>query len=1716
MPILKFEVQADYEKVIRLREEIQRLDHLLRTLPNDTPSATIHNIEKELASARGEFKSLTDTALKAGAELEDGFKKRIFDASQSVNDFTERIIAQKDKVKNLSFEVKKLGEEYRNSIGKNPAKSTYYKGEYEGAKKALEEEKAALFALTQEQATARLSVKRLRDEYALMKEEAGESGAMFEEMKRQLTGMGKDILGTLGVGFGIKELIGQMVQTRGEFQQIETSLEVLLGSEEKAAKLMGEVKEFAKVSPLDLKSTAAATQMMLGFNIEAEKVPRFLHAIGDVAMGDVQRFNSLTLAFSQMSATGKLMGQDLNQMINAGFNPLSVMAEKTGKSIATLKEEMSKGAITSEMVQQAFIDAASAGGKFYQMSERASKTINGQISMMQDALDAMFNSLGEQSEGAILGAIETTTSLIENYETVGKVLAGLIATYGAYKTAVILNITLTKSWAVAARADATAKGIQTIATKAATIAQQGFNAAMKANPYGLAAAALIAIGTAVWAYASHVDKAEESQKKLNEAFSKMQGEIQGEQANIELLFDSLKKAEKGTDEYQKTKNLIINQYGDYLKGLIDERNELIDLEAAYYRVSAAVKDAANSRALESYTKDAQSVFADAQTNAVNKIQSIINKRVNNSNMRNTLLELVRRDMAKNGILSISTENLLGSAFGESRNDAQLWNKDSGVNKIKELTSDVRVAKQNLMSELESANAKFGVMSNEFANFSTDQLSIVKEMLQSQIDAGETSDFIITQNGKEIASYENLAEAQLALSKIEEAIATKRAESKAEADKNLKTSYDKAEEELKNANAELAKIKSNMKDYTTDDLKKAQLRVETAKTALKNVGGDPTGKTAKAAEKEADKRQKAEQKASDELLALKRQTQQSEIDIMQDGLDKKIAQINLDYDKEQDAIDKRERELTAKNKEQGISGLTAEQTAAIEAERKASEAVRDKQMADVRNSDLQYMRDYLKEYGTFQQQKLAIAEEYNERIAKSTNEWERKSLAEQRDAAVRQVDINAIKQQVDWGGVFGDFSSMFRSQLQPTIDKLRAIASSDRFKSSPLEEQKVLYDLISKLEQSATVWDSDIFVRISDDLVRHQQTMSQLYTEQERNQVILNELEKAKSRLASAQSSGNDNAVMQAQVSVDSWSAALRNSNDAIRSLESSAQETSASLSELSTKAVTQFQQLESGLRGLSSGSLQGVGQGVMLLDKTFNSNRITSTVGNALADSVTKLFGKNSEASKKLTEALGETGMAGQIISAGLGILDILRDGVDNLVTSLLDTVLGGVNGLLDSLLSKDTYINIGKSLRDNIGNILNSVTFGGFKSLLSSSNAKEVNETTERLTNANDRLRESVDKLKDEMSKSGGWRAISAATQAEADQRKINQQTMEILKAQMGYTGAHHSNAYYWGLGQGDYASLNKTLADYARKNPNADTATNAVGSLEDIYKLTPEQMDYIRTYNIEMWERMITQGKYDKSGYWEQYADLAGELESITESLRETLTQTSFDSLRSSFVDSLMDMEKDASDFADDFSQMMMKAMLNSRIDDLLGDELEQFYKQWAEMAKSDGGLDSNEIKQLREWWQKLTEAGIAARDEIASITGYDTSSFSQKPSVGGYQSMGEDTGQEMNGRLTAIQEGVYQIRDLDIERNELLRGLGGASLENVPVTQISTEALQSLSAQMAEQYTVHTDTRRILAESYLELQQIRENTGAIVKPIKRMNEQLSTISDNIKNKL
>lgn len=289
---------------------------------------------------------------------------------------------------------------------------------------------------------------------------------------------------------------------------MQTAIETMVGKD-MTDSLMSQLKEMAKISPLTLTDMVDAEKMMLGFNIQAEDTVRYLQALSDISMGDSVKFKSLTLAFSQMSAAGKLMGQDLNQMINAGFNPLQIIAEKTGKSISTLKDEMSKGAVSAEMVQQAFIDATSAGGKFYQMSENASKTINGQLSMMQDALDNAFNEMGQASEGVIMEGIQLTTTLIQNYETVGKVLVGLVATYGTYRTAVMLATAATSKHTIAEIALTNARVL-------ARKAQMALNAAMLTNPYVAVATAVAGLVATMWAFHDSTTASEKAQQKFNE------------------------------------------------------------------------------------------------------------------------------------------------------------------------------------------------------------------------------------------------------------------------------------------------------------------------------------------------------------------------------------------------------------------------------------------------------------------------------------------------------------------------------------------------------------------------------------------------------------------------------------------------------------------------------------------------------------------------------------------------------------------------------------------------------------------------------------------------------------------------------------------------------------------------------------------------------------------------------------------------------------------------------------------------------------------------------------------------------------------------------------------------------------------------------------------------------------------------------------------------
>lgn len=336
-------------------------------------------------------------------------------------------------------------------------------------------------------------------------------------MRDALLGVGK----AMGIAFSAQQAIAfvkQVVSVRSEIQALEVSFRTLLGSQQASAELMRQMKEFAAATPLQLGDLAKGAQTMLGFNLDPDEIMPMLKAIGDISMGDAQKFQSLTLAFSQMQSVGKLMGQDLLQMINAGFSPLAVMADKTGKSIGELKEEMSAGAISADMVKQAFIDATSEGGQFYGMLSGQGDTVKGALAQLSGAFTDMFNGIGEQSEGIIKGSVKSLQWLIENYETLGKVLAGIIATYGTYKAVMMTVVALERLQVQLALAKMEGMTKQAALLDILKAKQLALNKAVTslANPYVLLAMAIVGVTYGIYKLATAETEAEKAQKRHND------------------------------------------------------------------------------------------------------------------------------------------------------------------------------------------------------------------------------------------------------------------------------------------------------------------------------------------------------------------------------------------------------------------------------------------------------------------------------------------------------------------------------------------------------------------------------------------------------------------------------------------------------------------------------------------------------------------------------------------------------------------------------------------------------------------------------------------------------------------------------------------------------------------------------------------------------------------------------------------------------------------------------------------------------------------------------------------------------------------------------------------------------------------------------------------------------------------------------------------------
>lgn len=837
----------------------------------------------------------------------------------------------------------------------------------------------------------------------------------------------------------------------------------------------------------------------------------------------------------------------------------------------------------------------------------------------------------------------------------------------------------------------------------------------------------------------------------------------------------------------------------------------------------------------------------------------------------------------------------------------------------------------------------------------------------------------------------------------------------------------------------------------------------------------------------------------------------------DVAEKERRQRALDFEKKMHQLDEEAEQLKQKNidtakanyekdpankKKEGFYalgldkkvGLTSEQQKYIQTKKDTLLAENAESERKYLREQLQYYYDYLKEFGSIQEQKYAIAKEYDEKIAKATSPNQRKLLEEQKKSSLANVELEAVKQNIDWGSVFGDFGTMFKDQLEPTIKSLKQLAS----KTENVDEKKTIWELVSKLQKTGTLWDSDIFVTISDNLKTYQEAMRSYAEAQKKEQKVAEELTEAEERLKNAQKSGNEKDILDASATVDKLKNQMSEAADATKENKDAVVKATTDLQTSSQRAINQFQQLESCLSGLTSGTLKGIGDALMGLDKLFG-GKATDKAASSLVKMTTELFGSNSKVSQTLTKVLGESGMAGEIVSAALGILDILKDGVENLVSSLIDTILGAVNGLIKTALSPKTVTGILKSVFDGVTSIFDTLSFGTISNIFGDNSAK-MEGKIDKLNTSNEALKMSIDNLSDKIEKSNSLSEIlNAQNKKEKQTKELEQNTSKQMIYETWKHGAWRSNLA---------ASVedNKGWKD-AMKQVSAILGKK-VKTSGDFLSLSAEEMQRIidSDNGAELWAKILNEynkeggkgGRSDKlSDMLNQYVnDFGNVAQDMADEIKEKLNGISFDSMKDSFISALMDMDKNAEDFASDFSKIMQQALLNLSVDELIngsennpnGDSLKKLYDDMAEAMKNE--TYKSRAEEFAQRQQKLLEQGMKMRDELAQFTGYGEQS-SQSATGKAIEAITADQASTLIGIGYAVQSAVEQ---------------GNATRENI---HSNVEVICSYQMQMSDNIS---EIRDMQYQGLNQLQQIAKNT----EPITGINENIANMYKLMKERI
>ena len=796
--------------------------------------------------------------------------------------------------------------------------------------------------------------------------------------------------------------------------------------------------------------------------------------------------------------------------------------------------------------------------------------------------------------------------------------------------------------------------------------------------------------------------------------------------------------------------------------------------------------------------------------------------------------------------------------------------------------------------------------------------------------------------------------------------------------------------------EIERLKSEYNGYilAAENLTKERLKLE----QKSGIGGhiDPK-QPGKNPEAEAKQRLATERRLAKDLAALQAENRKEEIDRMQAGTEKKLAQIEYDYNARKEEINRQEADWKRENKEAGLStgdnGLTREQQDALEKARASNTESRKKAETDVYREEAEAMRDYLKEYGTFQQQKLAIAEEYAEKIRKAQSQGERLTLEKQRDAAVHKVDMEALTQKIDWGAAFGDLTGLLADQMKNLLGELKQYVKTDEFKKTGAADQQVVYDAIERIQSMLPGGNGTLdFARLQTQMHALGDAVTRVQNAELQQEAAFARLKAAQTDYNKALESGNQAEIERTQIALQTAQSSSVSADEEYLNATSEMKALAGEVKSASRDTVDGLNMVSDGLHGFASGTLQGSFEGIRNMLTGLSKLNIGGKVGDAIS---------------QMSETLSSAGVIGQIISAILSILDLLKDGIGPIISSLIDTIFNAITGILDNILSGDLFKQIGGSLVKGIGGLLNTVSFGGFNKLFGiGGNAREVQAAIDRLTDRNEKLQTSIEDLTDTIKASKGTKSVEAYRDAYKYQKETNANYLQIAQEQARYSKSHHSWNYYWG--GFSQAQIDKLSGQIGRRWDG------------NLWSLSPEEMKALRS-NVDMWTQIQNTGKGGYGGRLteklDDYIDQAGKLEELTDQLYEGLTGISFDGMYSSFIDNLMNMKYGAKDAAEDISEYFMKAMLSNKIGELYSEKLKGWWEKFGK-AMEDNELTEAERNALMEEYMQYMDEALALRDNLAAATGYDKTQqggTSQSAKAGGFTAMTQDQGTKLEGMFT-----------------------------------------------------------------------------------------------------